>query len=85
MKRSLLKQSLVVAAIISGMAAANTASAAGCLKGAAIGAIVGHAAGGHGVLGAIGGCAVGRHMAKKKEEEKARVAQQQAYGAHHAM
>lgn len=47
------------------------ASAKGCLKGAAVGGVGGHVAGGHGVLGAAAGCAVGRHMANKKDQQKA--------------
>lgn len=44
--------------------------AAGCLKGAAVGAVGGHFVGkGHAVLGAAGGCLVGRHMANKKAKE----------------
>ena len=31
----------------------------------------GHVAGGHGVLGAAAGCAVGRHMANKKDKQQA--------------
>jgi hypothetical protein len=57
------------------------ANAAGCLKGAAIGGVGGHFVGsGHAVLGAAGGCIIGRHMANKKAKEdaqaKARVQQQ---------
>ncbi len=43
-------------------------SAKGCLKGAAVGAVGGHVAGGHSVLGAAAGCAVGRHEANKKQK-----------------
>lgn len=51
---------------------AGTANAAGCLKGAAVGGVAGHVAGKHGVVGAVGGCVVGRHMANKKaKKEKA--------------
>lgn len=46
------------------------ASAKGCLKGAAIGGVGGHVAGGHGILGAAAGCAVGRHMANKKDKQQ---------------
>ena len=46
------------------------ASAKGCLKGAAIGGVGGHVAGGHGLLGAAAGCVVGRHMANKKDKQK---------------
>ena len=42
---------------------AGSASAAGCLKGAAVGAGAGHVAGGHAVLGGVAGCVVGRHRA----------------------
>ncbi len=38
----------------------------GCIKGAAVGAVGGHLAHHHGILGAAVGCAVGHHMAKKK-------------------
>ncbi|MCG2591531.1 hypothetical protein LZ009_01885 [Ramlibacter sp. XY19] len=60
--------------------AAPAANAKGCLKGAAVGGAAGHVAGHHGVLGAIGGCLVGRHHANKKERELAaqRQAQQHA-------
>ncbi|MBS0643552.1 MAG: hypothetical protein JSS43_27130 [Proteobacteria bacterium] len=47
---------------------ASPAAAKGCLKGAAVGGLAGHMAG-HGVLGAAGGCAVGHHMANKKERQ----------------
>jgi hypothetical protein len=45
------------------------AEAKGCLKGAVVGGVGGHVAGHHGVLGAAAGCAIGHHMAKKKEKE----------------
>ena len=48
------------------------AQAAGCLKGAAVGGVGGHFVGkGHAVLGAAGGCLVGRHMANKKARQEA--------------
>ncbi len=46
------------------------ASAKGCLKGAAVGGVAGHVVGGHGVLGAAAGCAIGRHRAAKKEQQE---------------
>ena len=51
------------------LAAANLApaEAAGCLKGAAVGAVAGHYAGHHAILGAAGGCVVGRHMANRDD------------------
>jgi hypothetical protein len=45
------------------------ASAEGCLKGAAVGGVVGHVAGKHGVVGAAAGCAIGHHDAAKMHEE----------------
>jgi hypothetical protein len=51
------------------------AEAKGCLKGAVVGGVAGHYAGHHGVLGAIGGCAVGHHMANEKAREQPQGAQ----------
>jgi hypothetical protein len=50
------------------------ADAKGCLKGAAVGAVAGHYMHHHAVLGAIGGCIVGHHMAveKARQEEYAK-------------
>ena len=48
---------------------AGTADAKGCIKSAVVGGVGGHVAGHHGLLGAAGGCVVGRHMANKKEKE----------------
>ncbi len=42
-------------------------SAKECLKGAAIGGVGGHVAGHHGLIGAAAGCAIGHHMANKKQ------------------
>jgi outer membrane lipoprotein SlyB len=54
------------------IATSAQAEAAGCLKGAAVGAVGGHFVGkGHAVLGATGGCLVGRHMADRKAKEDA--------------
>ncbi|PPQ32661.1 hypothetical protein CCS01_15545 [Rhodopila globiformis] len=57
---------------------AGPAEAKGCLSGAAVGGLAGHMAH-HGVLGAVGGCAVGHHMASKHEKQAA--AQAQGNGA----
>ena len=67
-----MKKLAFVAAIcgIFGMAAP---AYAGCLGGAAVGAVAGHMMGHHGVAGAAAGCAIGHHSAVKKE----RAAQQQ--------
>lgn len=60
------------------LGASNGAEAKGCIKGAAVGAVAGHFARHHGLIGAAAGCVVGHHMAKKKqrEEEKERREQQ---------
>ena len=47
----------------------GTASAKGCLTGAAVGGTAGHFAGHHGLIVAGVGCAVGRHRANKKDRE----------------
>ena len=57
------------------LAATGGAQAEGCLKGAAVGGVAGHVAGGHGTAGAVGGCAIGHHEAAKKDK-KAQAAQQ---------
>ena len=50
---------------------APTALAKGCIKGAIVGGVAGHVAGHHGVLGAVAGCAIGRHEANKHARENA--------------
>lgn len=50
--------------------------AKGCLKGAAVGGVAGHVAGGHGVIGAAAGCVIGRHRANAQEKREAAAAQQ---------
>ena len=58
--------------LAAGVALAGPASAAGCLKGAAVGGVGGHFVGkGHAVLGAAAGCAVGHHRAKVAERKAA--------------
>jgi hypothetical protein len=47
---------------------AVSADAKGCIKGAVAGSVAGHAAG-HGALGALAGCVIGRHAAKKNENK----------------
>ena len=48
----------------------DPADAKGCLKGAAVGGVAGHYAGHHGVLGAIAGCAYGRHRANEQDRQR---------------
>jgi uncharacterized protein YcfJ len=45
------------------------ADAKGCIKGAIVGGIAGHYANHHGLIGAATGCFVGRHLAKKHQQE----------------
>jgi hypothetical protein len=42
------------------------AAAKGCIKGAIVGGIAGHYTVRHGTLGALAGCIVGRHEAKRR-------------------
>lgn len=66
--------SLIAAAMLVGTAAPAVAEPGGCLKYGAAGAVAGHVANKHGVIGAIGGCAVGmyqRHKYRKSIAEKA--------------
>jgi hypothetical protein len=61
-----MKFGMGIAGIMFALATVTSADAKGCLKGAAVGGAAGHYAGHHGVLGAIAGCAVGRHQANKR-------------------
>ena len=60
---------LIGAALLIVPVAMLPASAAGCLKGAAVGGVVGHEAGHHGVAGAAVGCAVGHHETNKPAKD----------------
>jgi len=51
-------------------------SAHGCIKGAAVGGVVGHVAGHHAVAGAAVGCVIVHHQAKVKERAAAQAAAQ---------
>ena len=76
----------VAAALVASLAFTGAAEARGCLKGAAVGGIAGHYWHHHAVLGAIAGCAIGHHMAVKKErEDKARQQEIQRAHAQHAI
>jgi hypothetical protein len=52
------------------LASSSPADAKGCLKGAMVGGVAGHYAGHHGTLGALAGCAYGRHRAKVQERQQ---------------
>jgi hypothetical protein len=71
-----IMKTLAALIAIAALAAATPAAAKGCLKGAVVGGVAGHYAGHHGVLGAIAGCAYGRHRAN--EQERAGQGQRQA-------
>jgi hypothetical protein len=56
--------------LAAGSALAPPAQAKGCIKGAVVGGVAGHYAHHHAVLGALGGCAVGHHLATKHAREE---------------
>jgi hypothetical protein len=61
---------LAIFIAVAALAAVSTpADAKGCLKGAVVGGVAGHYAGHHGVLGAIAGCAYGRHRANEQQRQ----------------
>lgn len=60
---------------------AGTAEARGCLKGAVVGGVAGHFAGHHPILGAAAGCAIGHHMAHRRDMRD-RNAQYRGYQHH---
>jgi outer membrane lipoprotein SlyB len=72
-----MKRQIMLAALsLATLGAAPLAQAKGCLKGAAVGGAAGHVAGHHGLLGAIAGCAVGHHRAKKQQQHSVQPTQQ---------
>lgn len=65
---------LTAGLLTTGLAAGAHAEPGGCLKYGAVGAVGGHVANHHAVLGAVGGCAAGmytRHEYRKGLREKA--------------
>ena len=58
---------LTAAALAFALLTPLAADAKGCIKGAVVGGVAGHMVH-HGVLGAIGGCIVGHHMANENSE-----------------
>jgi uncharacterized protein YcfJ len=61
---------LIICAALLGLAFSSAAQAKGCIKGAMVGGVVGSVAG-HGKVGAVAGCVIGRHEANKADAEKA--------------
>jgi hypothetical protein len=67
-----MRKTLITIAIsVSVASLPGVGSAHGCIKGAAVGGVVGHVAGHHAVAGAAVGCVVGHHHAKVKERQAA--------------
>jgi hypothetical protein len=67
-----MRKTLIILATLTSVATLpGVGSAHGCIKGAAVGGVVGHVAGHHAVAGAAVGCVVGHHHAKVKEREAA--------------
>lgn len=61
-------------------AAAQPVQAKGCIKGAVVGGLAGHAVH-HGILGAGAGCIAGHHLAKRHaRQERAQRVPQTSYG-----
>jgi hypothetical protein len=67
--RWILMPAALVLALTAGVSF-SPAQAGGCLKGAAVGAVAGHFAGHHGVLGAGAGCVIGHHEANKHAHQQ---------------
>ena len=53
------------------VALSSSAYAKGCIKGAIVGGVAGSVVG-HGKVGAVAGCVIGRHEANKADSEKIR-------------
>lgn len=63
---------IVFSACVILASSAPVASAKGCIKGAVVGGVAGHVVGHHGLVGAAGGCLIGRHRANKQAKENAK-------------
>ena len=73
MSRTMAVKMQALAATLLGLVfliGSDGAEAKGCIKGAVVGGVAGHVAGHHGVIGAAAGCAVGHHLAKKKQQQQ---------------
>lgn len=71
MKSKLWMLGAVGALALPMMASAPAEARPTCLKGAVVGGVLGHFAGGHGVAGAAGGCAVG-HVMRNRDDRRQR-------------
>jgi hypothetical protein len=63
-----MKEIVIGAAALLGVAAFSQAAEAGCIKGALVGGIAGKMVG-HGGVGAAAGCAIGHSRSKRKAAE----------------
>jgi uncharacterized protein YcfJ len=72
-----MKTKMIMMCAVVTLASITNFAQAGCVKGALVGGAVGHVAGKHTVLGAVGGCLVSRHLDKKKEKKAQQKTQQQ--------
>ena len=57
-----------IGVVLTMVLATGSADAKGCIKGALVGGIAGKMAG-HGKIGAVAGCVIGRHQANKRGRE----------------
>jgi len=71
-----MRSILILSALVTSLAFASQAQAAGCVSGAIVGGVAGHMVG-HGKVGAVAGCVAGHEKAKKDEDAKKRAAQSQ--------
>jgi hypothetical protein len=78
-ERKLNMRKLLLTMAISGFPI--IANAHGCIKGAALGGVVGHVAGHHAAAGAAVGCVIGHHRATVKEREAAQNSAQSQAGS----
>ncbi len=67
MKKILMLSAAVIG--LTGLAMAQPAEAAGCLRGAIAGGVIGHYAGHHGLLGAGVGCAYEHHRETVRDRD----------------
>jgi hypothetical protein len=78
-----MKRAIIAAALTLPFLMAAQAEAKGCLKGAFVGAVAGHYMHHHAVLGAIGGCIVGHHLAAQKAQQATYAQTHPPQGASH--
>ncbi|MEA9389822.1 hypothetical protein SJI19_04520 [Acerihabitans sp. TG2] len=64
-----MKHCTALLILLTALCSAPIAQAAGCIKGAIVGGLAGHAVK-HTLAGMAAGCAVGHHMAKKAAQNK---------------